>query len=110
MPPKKGKGKLPIFFGNGERVNPIYGCKEVIYEPGESKQFYFDKIFVEISIGCAPECIKNLENNRQVQRKSYGLKHHISGTIHSDMGDTLAAVATSISLHDRNYTLWDKVQ
>ena len=24
MPPKKGKGKLPLFCGNGERVNPIY--------------------------------------------------------------------------------------
>ena len=22
------------------------GCKEVIYEPGESKQLYFDKVFV----------------------------------------------------------------
>ena len=22
---KKGKGKLPLFFGNGERVNPICG-------------------------------------------------------------------------------------
>ena len=26
------------------------------------------------------------------------------------MGDTLAAVATSISLYDCNYTLWDKGQ
>ena len=25
LPPKKGKGKLPLFRGNGERVNPIYG-------------------------------------------------------------------------------------
>ena len=24
MPLKKGKGKLPLFCGNGERVNPIY--------------------------------------------------------------------------------------
>ena len=24
LPPKKGKGKLPLFRGNGERVNPIY--------------------------------------------------------------------------------------
>ena len=24
-PPKKGKGKLPLFRGNGEQVNPIYG-------------------------------------------------------------------------------------
>ena len=24
---KKGKGKLPLFRGNGERVNPIYAWK-----------------------------------------------------------------------------------
>ena len=86
------------------------GCKEVIYEPGESNQFYFDKRFVDISIGRAPERIKNLANNWQGQRKQYGLKHHIAGTINSAMGDTLAAVATYISLNDRNYTLWGKVQ
>ena len=27
LPPKKGKGKLPLFCGNGERVNPIYGVE-----------------------------------------------------------------------------------
>ena len=27
MPPKKGKGKLPLFRGNGERVNPIYALQ-----------------------------------------------------------------------------------
>ena len=81
------------------------GCKEVLYEPGESNKFYFDKIFAYISIGCAPERIKNLPNNGQGWRKKYGLKHHISRTIYSEMGDTLAAVATSIYSHDHNYTL-----
>ena len=27
LPPKKGKGKLPLFRGNGERINPIYAGK-----------------------------------------------------------------------------------
>ena len=27
VPPKKGKGKLPLFRGNGERVNSIYGWR-----------------------------------------------------------------------------------
>ena len=30
LPPKKGKGKLPLFHGNGERVIPIYGAYHVI--------------------------------------------------------------------------------
>ena len=27
LPPKKGKGKLPLFCGNGEQVIPIYAYK-----------------------------------------------------------------------------------
>ena len=30
---KKGKGKLPLFYGNGERVIPIYDR----YPPGQKK-------------------------------------------------------------------------
>ena len=26
---KKGKGKLPLFYGNGEQVIPIYGQSEI---------------------------------------------------------------------------------
>ena len=25
LPPKNDKGKLPLFCGNGEQINPIYG-------------------------------------------------------------------------------------
>ena len=38
------------------------------------------------------------------------MKYHIAGTIHSAMGDTLSSVATSISINDLSYELWDKVQ
>ena len=38
------------------------------------------------------------------------MNNNIAGTIHSAIVDTLAAVATSISLHDRNYTLWGNGQ
>ena len=37
---KKGKGKLPLFCGNRERVNPIYGYKTMQY----SKQNIEEKI------------------------------------------------------------------
>ena len=30
LPPKKGKGKLPLFCGNEERVIPIFGSRQVI--------------------------------------------------------------------------------
>ena len=35
IPPKKGKGQLPIFCGNGERVNPIYDWVMVVGVPQE---------------------------------------------------------------------------
>ena len=37
--------------------------------------------------------------------KQYRLRHHIAGTIHSAIGDTLSSVATSISIHDPLYKL-----
>ena len=30
LPPKKGKGKFPLFCGNEERVIPIFGSRQVI--------------------------------------------------------------------------------
>ena len=32
LPQKKGKGKLPLFRGNGEQVNPIYGYHTFCYK------------------------------------------------------------------------------
>ena len=42
-------------------------------------------------------------HNMQGQRKQYGIKHYVSGIIHSDMDDTLPSVATSLSMADNNY-------
>ena len=33
LPQKKGKSKLPLFCGNGERVNPIYAAGANIMTP-----------------------------------------------------------------------------
>lgn len=66
------------------------GCKEVIYIKGETKDYYFEKGFKEISIECTPFKVYNLPHNVQAAQKQYVLQHHISGTIHSIMGDTLS--------------------
>ena len=86
------------------------GCKEVIYYPNATKRSYLEKGYVEINIGCCPDRIQSLTCNKQGQRKQYGLKHYIAGTIHSAMGDTLGSVATSISLNNNKFILWDKGQ
>ena len=43
-------------------------------------------------------------------RKQYGLKHKVTGTIHSAMGDTLISMATEISSADPDFKIWGKGQ
>ena len=51
-----------------------------------------------------------MPHNMQASRKHYGLKHYVSSTIHSAMGDTLSHMTTEISSTDFNFSLWDKGQ
>ena len=40
LPQKKGKGKLPLFRGNGKRVIPIYVTQDTFYQFKESEASY----------------------------------------------------------------------
>ena len=53
-------------------------------------------------ICCAHDCTHNLSNNVKGGNLKNRVKHHVAGSIHSDMGNTLDSIATSISLHDQN--------
>ena len=53
------------------------------------KQDYYNQGFTEVEIGVVPERTQLLDNNVQAKRKQYGLKHHVTATIHAVMGDTL---------------------
>lgn len=75
------------------------------YRPDLPKQYYLEKGFTEISMTTAPERIQYLSNDIQGKRKQYGLKHYISGTIHSTMGDQYKSMATSTAIK-----LWEKGQ
>ena len=44
------------------------------------------------------------------KRKQYGLKHHLTSTVHGSMGDTLHKIVTEISLEQTEFRLWDKAQ
>ena len=46
----------------------------------------------------------------QEKRKQYGLKHHVSRTIHAAMGDTLQSMATEVSSSNDNFKMWDEGQ
>ena len=45
-----------------------------------------------------PESLKD-------HRRQYGLKHHVTSTVHSRQGDTLHKIATEISLSNEHYRL-----
>ena len=75
-----------------------------------SKEEYLQRRYVEIQVGMAPERTQYLTGNNQRKRKHYGLKHHVTSTIHAAMGDTLPSMATEISLCNSNFNMWDKGQ
>ena len=49
-----------------------------------------------------------LANNSQSKRKQFGLKCHVTITIHSEMDDTLQTMETEVSLSNTNFKMWDK--
>ena len=89
--------------------SPI-GLKEVVFDPNLTKEEYLQRGFVEITVGTAPDRTQYLTGNKQGKRKQYGLKHHVTSTIHAAMGDTLSTMATEISLSHTNFKMWDKGQ
>ena len=86
------------------------GLKDFVFDHDASKESYLEQGFTDVKIGVAPQRTQSLANNLQAQRKQYGLKHRVAGTIHSAMGDTIPQMATSISKRDTNFRLWDKGQ
>ena len=86
------------------------GCKDIIYEEGMTKESFLERGFIETRVECSPQKIHFLTNNIQGIRKQYGLQHYVAGTIHSVMGDTLPSIATTFSVNDPNFSMWDKGQ
>ena len=86
------------------------GLKEIIYDSNISKATYIDQGFVEVNVGVAPERTQIFSDNIQAKRKQYGLKHHVTSTIHAAQGDTLPSMATEISQNNGNFKMWDKGQ
>ena len=86
------------------------GCRSVGHPPGTAKDVYLQDGFVEISIGICPDRTHSMSYNMQAKRKQYGLKHHVTSTIHAAMGDTLYSMATEISSKNDKFKMWDKGQ
>lgn len=86
------------------------GLKEILYNKEKSKDEYILEGYVEVKVGVPVTRTKYLSNHIQATRKQYGLRHRVTGTIHSIMGDTLERLACQISILKKLFKLWDKAQ
>ena len=86
------------------------GKKEIMFDSNLSEEYFLQRGFKKVKVGTAPERPCQVRNNLQGIRKQYGLKHFVSGTLHSLMGDTLTSMATEISTRNSNFNLWEKGQ
>lgn len=80
--------------------------EDFVFNPSVSKEYYLALGFKEIHMGVSPSRIMYLTNDIQGKRRQYGLRHYVSGTIHSTMGDTYTTMATCVEEHK----MWEKGQ
>ena len=96
-------GKIPIM------VAPP-GMKIIEYDSIKTRDDYINDGWIKQYVGPSPERTHNMQFNMRGQRKQYGLKHHVTSTVHATMGDTLNKIATEISDETNEFRLWDKAQ
>ena len=73
------------------------GIRDKDYDPKNSIENY-KEIGLKLGwIGYPPLQTNASKNFKQGNRKQYGLRYSVTGTIHSTMGDTLSCMATEIS-------------
>ena len=83
------------------------GVQEVHYNPDKTTNEYINEGWKKINIGRCRESTQRISSHIQGQRRQYGLRHRVTSTIHSCLGDTVYKVATEIS-SDGDW--WDKAQ
>jgi len=66
------------------------GTHTVKYDRNISTEEFINNGLVEVTIGVALIRTYQVSTNVHFQRKQYGLKHHMTGTIHYAMRDTPA--------------------
>jgi len=86
------------------------GIKMVEFDVNKSSEDYMQDGWVKKKVGACPQRTHTASMNMRGQRKQYGLKHHVTSTVHASMGDTLHKIVTEISTQENEYSLWDKAQ
>ena len=86
------------------------GLDDVIYNPEKTKEEYLTEGWCIQKVITAPENIQHIGSELHATRRQYGIKHHVTCTIHSSMGDTLHKVAMEFSSTEEKFKLWEKAQ
>ena len=86
------------------------GIKVVELDDTKTREEYISEGWVKKYVGTSPERTYSVQMNMRGQRRQYGLKHHVTSTVHATMGDTLHMIVTTVSNQDCEYQLWDKAQ
>jgi predicted GIY-YIG superfamily endonuclease len=76
----------------------------------ESKQQLIDLGWTEQHAIAAPQHARNVGGGTKARRQQYGLRPHVSNTLHGAMGATLSKVATEINVRGTGNQLWEKGQ
>ena len=80
------------------------------FDDTKDEEYYISNLgFKKVTVTVAPERICYC-NDIKSMRKQYGLRHYVTGTLHSAMGDTHHKMALSISDVQKEYSLWDRGQ
>ena len=86
------------------------GIKVVEFDETKVKHQYITDGWIEKLVGMCPEFTHTVKMHMRGQRKQYGLRHHLTSTVHASMGDTLHKIVTEISSEENDFRLWDKAQ
>jgi len=83
------------------------GLKVVEFDENKTRSQYEDEGWVKKHIGEVPTTKYSISSGMRAMRHQYGLKHHVTSTVHACMGDTLHKVVTEISNDHNELKLWD---
>ena len=86
------------------------GIRIVEFDCSKARDEYINEGWETKNVSVSPKRSYNVGLNMRGERRQYGLKYHVTSTVHASMGDTLTKLATEISTEKDQYCMWDKAQ
>ena len=86
------------------------GLKWTTYDSEKQEEEYIAEGWRKQLVGTSTDRTHRISSTVQAKRHQYGLKHHVTSTIHASMGDTISKIVTEICNSSQFHKLWDKAQ